>query len=371
MKFCKLFLLLPAVTGLLLTGCEGDPDDGEHVDGGANPTAINCNGYSAMYLLNEGGMGQNNARIDMLDFSTGTFTEDAFVKANPSTVLELGDVANDIKRHDQRLYVVLNGSHKVEVINAANLQRIGQVDISSPRTISFTDSHAYVTSYVDNGNDNGSVIEFDLETLQITRTISVGQEPEGIAIVGNNIYVAHSGGLHYPDYADYVLVIDRSTFSITETITVAPNLNRMIVDADGVIWVTSQGNYDDVPSCLYRIKNGIVESANVPCTNFAIADNTIYYYAHEWNNDAFAYTTTYGTLNRTTLDKGKSFISDNTETEITSPYGIFAAGGLTFITDAQNYASSGSLYIYDADGKCLNSYTTGILPSAAVFIPKD
>lgn len=359
-----------AIGCLALTACSNDPDDGG--SGDTQPgDVIDCSGYSAMYLLNEGGWGHNNARIDVLDFTSGTYSQDAYVSANPSTVLELGDVGNDFQLHNQRLYAVLNGSHKVEVMNAANLTRIGQVNVSSPRYVAFTSTHGYVTSYVDGNNDNGSVVEFDLSSLQITRTVSVGQEPEGIAIVDNKLYVAHSGGLHYPNYSDQIWEINISDLSITDKITVAPNLNRLFADSDGALWVNSNGNYADIGSGLYRIKNGEVKSANVPCMRFTISGETVYYYASEWSNSTYSYAVSYGTVDRNTLASGSSFITDGTETEITMPYGIFATGDLIFVMDAKDYVSSGAVNIYDNNGKLIDRYTAGICPSSAIFIPKN
>ena len=41
-------------------------------------------------------------------------------------------------------------------------------------------------------------------------------------------------------------------------IDVAINLSRIKADAYGNLWVSSRGNYDDVPSNLYRLEpNGI------------------------------------------------------------------------------------------------------------------
>ncbi|MBE6304455.1 MAG: hypothetical protein E7082_00840 [Bacteroidales bacterium] len=369
MKLNKLFLF--SLTALVLTACDNTPEDPTDPTPPPSGSQIICDGYSGAYILNEGGWGMNEARIDQLDFSSGTLLENQYVNANPSVVLALGDVANDLKLHNQRLYAVVNGSHKVEVMEASNLKRVGQIDISSPRSIAFTDTHAYVTSYVDGNNDNGSIVEFSLETLKVTRSVSVGQEPEGITIIDNTIFVANSGGLHAPNYSDEVWCLNVSDLSITNKIKVAPNLRFMSAAPDGSVWVTSQGNYYDVPSGLFRIKNGVVTSANVPCTGFTFADNKILYYASSWSYETNSNTINYGTIDNETMDCGPSFITDGSESNITTPYGVFAAGGLIIVTDAKSYTTSGAIHIYDASGKLIKQYSTGVLPNSIVFLPKN
>ena len=368
MKFNKFFLI--ALGCLALTACE-NPNDNDDDGGGESGAAIESGEFSGAYILNEGGWGMNEARIDQLDFTTGTYKQDVYVQANPSTVLALGDVGNDLQLHDQRLYAVINGSHKVEVMNAADMKRIGQIDISSPRAIAFTNTHGYVTSYVDGENDNGSIVEFDLETLNITRTVSVGQEPEGLAISNGIIYVANSGGYHAPNYADEVWCVSISDFNIIHKIKVAPNLHRLAAAADGSIWVNSRGNYYDVSSGLYRIKDGKVKSANVACAGFTITADKVLYYSSEWSYETNSNSIAYGTLDATNMTPGESFIKDGTETDITVPYGIFAADDLVFVTDAKNYTTSGAVHVYDSTGKRINQYSAGVCPNAIVFIPKN
>lgn len=369
MKLKKSFFSsLSALLILSLASCQNNP---ENPPANNNSPIISENSYAA-YILNEGGWGMNEARIDLLDFSTGAYLEDAYVKANPSVVLALGDVGNDLKLHDQRLYAVLNGSHKVEVMDAATLKRIGQVDISSPRCIAFTDTHAYVTSYVDGTNDNGSIVEFDLKTLKATRSVSVGQDPEGIAIVNGTIYVANSGGFHAPNYSDEVWCINVDDLTVTNKIKVAINLRYLAAAPDGAVWVTAQGNYNDIPSGLYRIKDGTVASADIPCTGFAIADDRILCYSSTYNYETNSNTVTYTAIDAETMSKSKqSFITDGSESGITTPYGIFTDGDHIFITDAKSYTTSGAVHVYDANGKLIKQFSAGICPNAVVFLPKN
>ena len=101
-----------------------------------------------MYLLNEGNMGSNKATIDYIDFSNGYYIRNIYGERNPNVIKELGDVGNDIQIYGNRLYAVINCSHKVEVMDARTCRRIGQVDIPNCRYICFHEGKAYVSSYV-------------------------------------------------------------------------------------------------------------------------------------------------------------------------------------------------------------------------------
>ena len=72
-----------------------------------------------MYLLNEGNMGSNRATLDYLDLSgndpTVHYLRNIYSSRNPTTVMMLGDVGNDIQIYGSRLWLVINCSNKVEI----------------------------------------------------------------------------------------------------------------------------------------------------------------------------------------------------------------------------------------------------------------
>lgn len=354
----KLILAAAALGfAVAFTACDDDPK----TDGNREKDPITGANIDGLYLLNEGGWGQNNSRLDRLEFETGAYGEDLYTAANPEVVMSLGDVGNDLKINAGRLYAVMNGSHKVEVMDASTVKRLGQVNVSSPRAIAFSDGFAYVSSWVD------GIVEIDLATLRITRTVEVGQTPEGVAVSGDKLYVACAGDVMNYQYSDELWVLSLPDLTVSEKIKVAPNLHRVIADSDGSIWVNSRGNYADVASGLYRISGSEVKSLGVPCSGFALGKDKIYYYASEWNNATMSSEMTYGTIDRATLAPGAPFITDGTESDVVAPYGVFCCGDNVFLTDAKNYASSGALYVYDSAGKRQQTYTTGVCPSSVVF----
>lgn len=343
-------------------------------------------GVVGMYLLNEGNMGSNKCTLDYLDYVQGYYVRNLYAERNPHVVKELGDVGNDIQVYGSKLYVVVNCSNKMEVLDAATGIRIGQVDIPNCRYVRFYRGHAYVTSYVGpvqiNNPDavQGAVYKVDTTTLKTVARCTVGYQPDELEVLGQYLYVANSGGYMAPNYDYTVSVIELERFKQVEKIPVGINLHRIKADNEGKLWVTSRGDYYDIPSNLYVLekKQGrnemeVTDTLDIPCSNFCISGDSLYYYSTEWNNYTQSNTITYGIVNTRTKQKvSDSFINDGTETEITIPYGIaiHPETGDIFVTDAKNYVSSGVLHCYSKDGNKKWSVRTGDIPAHMCFIFK-
>lgn len=369
MHYCR-SILICTLLGFALQGCRKEETvifaDKETLPG------LYEGGPRGMYLLNEGNMGSNKATIDFLDFQDAVYLRNIYGENNPNVVKELGDVGNDLQIYGNRLYAVINCSHKVEVMDSHTCKRIGQVDIPNCRYIVFADGKAYVSSYVgpvslDKNAQLGAVYEVDTATLTVTNQVSVGFQPEQLAIVNNRLYVANSGGYRAPDYDSTISVVDLTTFRQIEKIPVALNLHGIQKDRYGQLWITSRGNYHDVPPCLLIMKEGeVTDTLDIPCANFDIAGDTLYYYTSSTGYADAAIQIEYGMIDvRTHLPLEGSWITDNSEQSIKVPYAvkINPYNKDVYVTDAKNYVSSGMLYCYNAQGRLRWKMRTGDIPA--------
>lgn len=337
------------------------------------------------YLVNEGNMGSNKCTLDYFDYFTGLYARNFYAERNPNVIKELGDVGNDIGIYGSKLYVVVNCSHKVEVMDARTGIRIGQVDIPNCRYVRFHRGKAYVSSYVgpvliDADAPKGAVFEVDTTSLAVTRRVTVGYQPEEMEVVDDYMYVANSGGYRAPNYDNTVSVIQMVDFKQVQQIPVGINLHRLKKDRYNKLWVTSRGDYQTRPSRLYVLdkKPGfnrmtVTDTIPVACSNMAIHGDSLYYYATEWNNFTASNTISYGIIDiRTKQVVSTNFITDGTEKEITIPYciAVHPETGDIFVTDAKNYVSSGTLYCFSPDGRKKWSVRTGDIPAHMVFLPK-
>lgn len=338
------------------------------------------------YLVNEGNMGSNKCTLDYFDYFTGLYARNFYAERNPNVIKELGDVGNDIGIYGSKLYVVVNCSHKVEVLDSRTGTRLGQVDIPNCRYVRFYRDKAYVSSYVgpvliDPDAPKGAVYEVDTTSLKVTRKVSVGYQPEEMEIVDDYMYVANSGGYRVPNYDNTVSVIQMVDFKQVQQIPVGINLHRLKKDRYNKLWVTSRGDYQSRPSRMYvldkrRGYNQMIVTDTLPfgVSNMAIRGDSLYFYSTEWNNYTQSNTITYGIVDvRTKRLVSHNFITDGTEKEITIPYGIAVhpETGDILVTDAKNYVSSGTLYCFDLLGRRKWSVRTGDIPAHITFLKRE
>ncbi len=343
------------------------------------------NGFSGFYLLNEGNMGSNKSTLDYFDFSTGTYRRNIYATINPTIPKELGDVGNDISIYGSKLYAVINASNKVEVMDAVTAKRLGQIDIPNCRYIKFEGSFAYITSYAGPIEINpaytqkGYVAKVDTATLEVVDKCIVGYQPDGLEIAGGKIYVANSGGYmgagHTENYEKTVSVIDLHTYTEDKRIEVAYNLHRIIADQRGNLWVSSRGDYKQLPSRLYfidRQQQKVTDTIDIAASNFYLDGDLLYLYSVEWSYIHYSNKITYGIVNTRTREIiTKSFITDGTDKEIEIPYGILVhpVTKNIYVTDAGNYVSPGMLYCFNPTGTKKWSVRTGDIPAHFTLLP--
>lgn len=375
--FKQLFVCL--LTATTFYACQQDTYLIEsEVDGVTTPEETDVAGF---YLLNEGKMGSNMATIDYMDFKTGVYNRNIYASANPEVVKELGDVGNDIKIYGNKLYAVINVSNFIEVMDVKTAKHLGTIPLENGRYITFANGKAYATSYagpvtLDPKAPLGKVVEIDTINLSVTRQVTVGYQPDELEVVGNNLYVANSGGYRVPDYDKTISVIDLSTFKETKKIDVEVNLHRIKKDSEGDLYVTSRGNYKDISSNLFVIDSKthqIKKKFDIPVSNFTIDDDKLYYYSNEFSYTTFEYTKSYGVIDTKTEQViNNTLVNDPVINTIETPYGI-AINPKTkdiFITDVGNYVSMGYVYCFDKNGVFKWKTAAGNIPAHFAFVYK-
>ena len=331
------------------------------------------------FLLNEGNMGSNKCTLDFYDYATGIYSKNIFPERNPEIVQELGDVGNDMGIYGSRLWVVVNCSNLVEVIDVRTGWHIEQISIPNCRYITFKDQYAYVSSYagpveIDPNSRLGYVAKIDTSSLEIVDICDVGYQPEEMVVVGDYLYVANSGGYRVPNYDNTVSVIDLHIFREIQKIEVAPNLHRLEADKYGQIWVSSRGDYYDIPSMTFVINtenNSVCDVLDLlACTDMTLCGDSLYVYSNTWN-----YFTQTSDINYAIVDVKthqvvtRNFITDGTEEQFQNPYGIAVNPNTheIFVTDARDYVTPGKVYCFSPEGRLKWSANTGDIPSRIVF----
>ncbi len=374
----KAFLLLLCGT-FAFCACQKDrvPSKDSTLDGKTVDVSFISTSAQKLFVLNEGGMGSNNATLDFLRFSDGKYITGAFKKMNPEIAAGLGDVGNDIAIHGEEAWIVVNNSGIVEVISAYEETEIAAIKVPTPRNIAFDNTYAYVTSWAgayvtygadysvaDSKNPKGQVYRINLGTKKVEGSVEVGYQPEGIACYNGKLYVANSGGIASqlpPSYSydNTVSVIDAASFKVEKTVEVQVNLKNVYSDGTGNIYVTTLGNYSDVHSGLYMITSlSTVQHIADFVSVSALCGDTVYCIGTDSEYDWSGAPRTYSAWSVTGGTK-KALSLTLTET---TPYGLAVLDADTFLLgDAGDYFNPGTVSCYYKGTKRWD-VTAGVCP---------
>ena len=357
MRLCnilKISILWMLLLPLLAASChrpDPDPEPEPQPDAYAN----------GMYILNEGLFQQNNSTLSYYNFKEGTFTANIFLDVNHRG---LGDVGNDLQQYGSKLYIVVNNSNIVEVVDANTVQSLKTINLpqKQPRYIAFLDGKAYISCF------DGDVVRVDTASLEVEATVHTGLNPDGICACNGKLYVSNSGGLNAPDYGNTVSVIDPASFTVIKDITVGINPTRIKSWLDRYVYVVSNGNYNDLNFNFQKIdaqSDNVVKTYNMEVVNFDIYQNSAYIYTYNYSSMTSAWIKV---LDLETDEVIKDqFISDGTQ--LKTPYGIKVnpLNGDVYITDAGTFTTNGDVYCFDQNGKKKFSFEAGLNPSAMTF----
>ncbi|NQV49514.1 MAG: hypothetical protein HQ507_03400, partial [Candidatus Marinimicrobia bacterium] len=139
------------------------------------------------FTLCEGNFSQANASLWSLDESLTTM--DGPLLWNTSNH-PLGDVGQSLTLHEDKLYIVMNGSHEIRVVNLELGAEIGDdIDLhdSSPRYMAIHNEtgRGYVSSW-----NLGALLILDLNTSAIIDTLLLNALPEQLLIYGDDLFVS-------------------------------------------------------------------------------------------------------------------------------------------------------------------------------------
>lgn len=184
-------------------------------------------------VANQGNFTEGNGSVSAFD--------PASEQVETAAISGLGSIVQSLAVIDNRLYVMANSANRVDVFDHESLERVAQIEeVVSPRYLLANGNTAYVTSlYGSIGQfDGGLVTVIDLESNTKLVEIPVGDNPEGLALVGSRLYVANHGF----GSGSTLSVIDTATHEVVDTIDVDCDGPRfLIADEEGEVFVFCTG----------------------------------------------------------------------------------------------------------------------------------
>jgi YVTN family beta-propeller protein len=353
----KIFYPIFLCVAFLLVACK---------DTGTITTEIYEHG---VIITNEGAFRSNNGSVSFYDQALDTVYNNIFEHAN--NLRGLGDVVQSFAVADDKGFIVVNNSQKVEVVRLTNFKSIGIINASYPRHfLSVGSGKGYLT----NGSFPGQVLVINTTSLTITDSIQVGNQPENLLLRGNKVFVANGNWGN----DSTVSVIDAFTNKLEKTITIGDGAVNMVSLSDSSIWILCMGKQvyqgDQIifetdarlvkmNSSDYNIQSSVIIGKKGDyCFPYLLAsDNSGNIYYVEFDGVHKVSASSPGHEDMLLIpwqnSSGVSIYGMNVDPKTSNIY----------LLEPVDFSSAGKFHIYNSTGKLLHSFNVGIAPNGAVI----
>lgn len=336
------------------------------------------------YVVNSGNMyNKIESSLTAIDYASSTATQNVFKTANGRT---LGNTANDGIVYGNKIYLAVDQSNTIEVIDKTTKKSIKQIKTTDllgnaegvePRHIIADGGKVYFTTY------GGYVAAVDTTDFALQKKWQVGSYPEGLVIGNGNLYVANS---NYGKGGGNISCINLSNDKVDTKNIEGVNNPTGIYYAAGLLYVLDNQYYDASYNAYGENTLRTVEFAQGKSQK--VADGN------------YAVCVTPGATTRTDVEKVRPyffvlnapfggtpsvsvFVAGSTQPQAltlsempVSPCGIFAdpLNGHIFVLSYRlgdsgyaDYNGNGYVVEYDSTGQKLHEYETGVGSCAMFF----
>ena len=314
---------------------------------------VNAQGIRSVYVLNEGNFNWGNASLSIYNPDTKTVNNRFFEATNEYA---LGDVAQSItiRPTENRAYIVVNNSSKIEVVKLSDFTSEGVITgFNSPRYMSFSnDNTAYVSDLYDN-----NIYKLNTETMEISKRIAANGWTEDLWYQKNNLFVLNRG-------ESELWVLNTITDTWENKFNFGEGLIDMTVDEDNNIYLL-QSPEEGVSSLLkFNSTSKTLEATHefpigIRPQQIRVYRDKLYYIA----NDVYRVDLNDMTLPGVTIVEAGNRLFYNLE--------INPEDGAIYISDAVDYVQNGWVYVYDSSGAEKDRFEVNSIPGAIYFYNKE
>lgn len=315
------------------------------------PTVMNYE--NGVFVLNEGNFQGGNASLDFWHAGGDSVSRHIFRRGQDRP---LGDVGQSMAVHENRLWVVVNNSGKIEVLNLPKLDHHCIVQgLTSPRYLLFLSAEkAYVSDLY-----SRSIQVLNPQTCSISGSIATGGWTEEMILAEGKVFVAQAG-------TDKVLVIDPQTDQLMDSLAVGREPNSLVQDASGTIWVLCSGGLGETNPSLVEIDPVNLTTSvahTIPSVNSSPDRLRIdpsgerIYWVQDGNVMRLETGVSPAVPQTFAFGRGGQFYG----------LGIDPVDGAVLVSDAQDYVREGLVYRFDASGVLQGSFGVGVIPGSLRF----
>lgn len=207
------------------------------------------------YVVNSGNMyNKIESSLTAIDYASSTATQKVFKAANGRP---LGDTANDGIVYGNKIYLAVDQSNTIEVIDKKTKRSIKQIKTTEllgnaegvhPRHIIADGGKVYFTTY------GGYVAAVDTTSFALQKKWQVGSYPEGLVIGNGNLYVANS---NYGAGGGNISCINLSNDNVETKNIEGVNNPTSIYCASNVLYVLDNPVYGPAPDYAATGENAL------------------------------------------------------------------------------------------------------------------
>lgn len=307
-----------------------------------------------VFILNEGNFNGGNGSLSFFSYDSTRIFNDVFNSVNSRP---LGDVPYSMLINEDRGFIVVNNSDKIEVIDPVTLNSQATITgLKSPRYIvPVSSTKAYVSSFY-----SDSITIIDIASNSISGYINIRRTSEAILAANNKAYVANWAG------GKEIMVINTLTNKVVDSIQVGNEPESMVIDKNLNLWVLCSGTFsgNDFAKLdeINIATNKVIKEYSFPtiqafpaCLRIDALGQTLYYL----DNGVKVMDISHGELPVSPLiaDPNSSFYK----------IGINPVNGDIFVTDAVDYSQRGFVLIHKSDGTLLYKEKADIIPAFMCF----
>ena len=337
------------------------------------------------YVVNSGNMyNKIESSLTAIDYASSTATQKVFKAANGRS---LGNTANDGIVYGNKIYLAVDQSNTIEVIDKKTKQSIkqikttdllGKAEGAEPRHIIADGGKVYFTTY------GGYVAAVDTTDFALQKKWKVGNYPEGLVFGNGNLYVANS---NYAAGGGNISCINLSNDNVETKNIEGVNNPTSIYYASNVLYVLDNPVYGPAPDYATTGENALRavsfaegKSQKVADGNYAVCvtPGTTTRTPQLVRSYFFVLNAPYGgTPSVSVFAAGSTQVQAMTLSEMpVSPCGIFAdpLNGHIFVLSYKmgdngyaDYNGNGYVVEYDSAGQKQHEYATGVGSCAMFF----
>lgn len=304
------------------------------------------NSDKKILIINEGNFGFGNASLSVYNPTTKELTNSVFQQANN---FPLGDVAQSATLINNTIYVVVNNSGKIEVINKNNFSSIKTVTgLISPRYIlQINSTKAYVSNLFSN-----QIQILNLSDNTISGNISTPSNwTEEMLLFNDTAYICDVSN-------NQILLINTHTDAVITSIPTSEQPLSLVKDKNNKLWILCDGGINSSLPQLIKFNpqtrqteqvftfNSINESPSE--IEIDSAKENLYFinnHIYKMNvNDAQLPTT--------------SWVSNNNR--IFYGLKINPTTDDIYVSDAKDFVQNSTVFRYSETGQLLSQFNAGI-----------